>query len=378
MTGCLYILKALLCPPVPNLVKSDIRNILVGFAFSAALGISDLTPELMKRFQIRVHRLVMVTSTIGGALGLAKLIYYNQGGIITALMDPDRGYPLGSSLRMDYNFYALPLLLGVLSAFWIMKMDPFPLSRSTAVVCLPLLISAILLSGSRRGLLVVVCAVPLLILWLVLFRANRGLGQPTMGISLKPVIGVIFLAAILSVIKLDSLTEFVSNVTSADSFSEVMKRWETFQEGTYSDTRMHYWTITMQRLSRFTPLEYLFGEGFAYVTDLGADPDLVEDYPHNFLLSSILYGGVLQTVCLLAVVVTALARLSRPSQGCGMFAGWFVIVIIFLATSCNSFFSSEIAVFLTVFGLGVSRFLPEGYGYPETEPSEVHLLGRPA
>jgi hypothetical protein len=137
-----------------------------------------------------------------------------------------------------------------------------------------------------------------------------------------------------------------------------MKRWRTFEEGTVSDSRMHYWSITMERLSGLTPIEYVFGEGFAYVTDLGADPQLGEDYPHNFLFSSMLYGGLVQTTCLLFMLSLALARLSRRSQNNGMLALWFILVIFYLLTSCNSFFSAEIAVFLAVIGLSVRRFGP--------------------
>src|ERR1039457_3913420 len=49
LAGGLYILTALLYPPVPMLVRSDIRNILVGFAVSGTLGLSDLTPEAWER-----------------------------------------------------------------------------------------------------------------------------------------------------------------------------------------------------------------------------------------------------------------------------------------------------------------------------------------
>jgi hypothetical protein len=356
LAGGLYILTALLYPPVPGLVKSDIRNILVGCAILGTLGLSDLTWEAWKHLQAMAHRTVLIVSTIGALLGLAKLIYYNQGGVVPFLMDPERGYPLGSSLRMDYNFYALSLLLGMLSAFWLMKRDLSARWCTTALLCLPALVLAALLSGSRRGLIIVVCAIPILSVWLVIRGRHTLSGQRGAGISWKAVLAGLCLAAFLCALKLDSLTKYLSEAASADSFSDVMTRWATLGSGTYSDSRMHYWTVTMNRLSRFEPLDYVIGEGFAYTTDLGADPDLIEDYPHNFLLSSMLYGGVMQTGCLIAVVSIALTRLSRSSQGCGMFAAWFALVVCFLLTSCNSFFSSEIAVFLAVFGLGIRRF----------------------
>jgi hypothetical protein len=367
LSGGLYIVTALLYPPVPDLVKSDIRNVLVGMAFSSVLALSELTSQSWARLQLRIHRTILVVSTVGALLGLAKLIYYNVGGIVAPLMDADRGYPMGSSLTMDYNFYALPMLLGLLSSFWLMKRDNSPLWCNAALLCVPELICTVLLSGSRRGLITIICAVPVLTAWLMFSRRDCRHGERGSGLSWQAVAGSIFLVAVICVVKLDSLTEFVSDLTSADSFSEVTKRWETFHEGTYSDSRMHYWTITAQRLSRFTSMQYLFGEGFAYVTDLGADPDLVEDYPHNFLLSSLLYGGALQTVCLLTMLGVALACLARPTQHSGMLACWFIIVVIFLATSCNSFFSSEIAVFLTIIGLNVRRFTA-----PELETHASH------
>lgn len=368
LVGGLYILKALIDPPLPKLVLSDIGNIVLGFSVLSTFGLSDFTLEAWQRFQLRVHRTVLLVSTLGALLGLAKLFYYNLGGIVPSIMDPDRGYPLGSSLRMDYNFYSLPLLLGLLSAFWLMKRDSSALWSNGALLCIPELVGAVLLSGSRRGLITVICALPLLILWLIFGRRHNPSSHAA-GLSWKTVTAGLCLVTVLCALKLDALTEFASDLTSADSFSDVMSRWSTIEEGTYSDTRMHYWTITVQRLSRFKPLEWIFGEGFAYVTDLGADSDLPEDYPHNFLLSSLLYGGLLQTGGLVAMISIALTRLSARAQSSGMFAAWFILVILFLSTSCNSFFSSEIAVLLTIVGLNVNRFIPNRRGIPLPETS---------
>lgn len=378
LAGGLYILTALLYPPVPRLVLSDIGNIVLGFAILSTLSLSDLTPEAWERFQLQAHRTVLVVATVGAMLGLAKLVYFNQGGIIPSLMDPERGYPLGSSLRMDYNFYSLPLLLGLFSAFWLMKKDNSSLWRTAALLCLPELVLAVLLSGSRRGLMTVTCAVPILSAWVIFSRRHARLGQRGAGISRKAVLASLCLAAVLCGWKLDSLTQFVNEVTSADSFSDVMSRWRTFEEGTYSDSRMHYWAIAMERLSRFEPIDYLFGQGFGYVTDLGADPSLVEDYPHNFILSSMLYGGLLQTGCLIAMVTIALIRLTRRAQGGGMLAAWFVLVIVFLSASANSFFSSEIAVFLAVVGLGVRRFGPKQGAVPVARVQAMHAVRQAA
>jgi hypothetical protein len=366
LSGGLFILTALLYPPVPILVRDDIRNIIVGWAFLSTLGLSDLTAEAWDRFQLRVHRTVMTVSTVGAVLGLAKLLYFIQGGIILALMDPERGYPLGTSLCMDYNFYSLPLLLGLLSAFWLMKRDQSSFWRTTALVCLPALAGAVLLSGSRRGLITVLCAVLILSAWLIFSSRRSHPGKRGAGISWKAVLAGLCLLAVLCVLKLDPLIKGVDDLTSARSFSDVMGRWRTFEEGTYSDSRMHYWTVALQRLSRFEPLDYAIGDGFGYVTDFGADPTSVEDYPHNFLLSSMFYGGLLQTLCLIAMVSVVLLRLSGRVPGAGMFAGWFVLVIFFLSTSCNSFFSSEIAVFLTVLGLGL-----KGSGQEQSGVSEI-------
>jgi hypothetical protein len=358
LAGGLYIVKALLCPPVPRLVLSDIANILLGFAVLWTFALPDFTRETWECFQLKAHRTVLATSTVGAGLGLAKLAYYNQGGIVPVLMDPERGYPLGTSLRIDYNFYSLPLLLGILSAFWLMKKDNSSRWCTASLLCLPVLVSAVLLSGSRRGLITVLCVVPILSAWFAFSPRHTRPVPRGARISWKVVLTCGCLAVGFCILKLDPLTQFIKDLTSADSFSDIMGRWRTFEDGTYSDSRMHYWSIAMQRLSRFEPLDYVFGEGFAYVTDLGADPEIAEDYPHNFLLSSLLYGGLVQTACLVVMVSLALVRLSRRAQGSGMVAGWFVLVLFFLLTSCNSFFSSEIAVFLSIIGLGIKRFEP--------------------
>ena len=354
LAGGLYLLKALLYPPVPNLVRNDIRNILVGFAFLGTLGLSDLTREGWDHVHLRAHQTVFAVSAIGASLGLAKMIYYTQGGMIPFLADAERGYPLGSSLQFDYNFFSLPLLLGLVSAFWLLKRSSSSLWQTAAVLGLPILISGVLFSGSRRGLVTIVCAVPLLLAWVVMRRVGAPSEARRAGISWKLLAIALSLLAVVCTLKFDSLIQFGGQLTSADSFSEVLGRWKTFEEGTYSESRIHYWSITAQRLARLDALDLLFGEGFIYVTDLGADPELAEDYPHNFVLSSLLYGGIVQTACLLMMVGVTFARLLRGRQRASMFGCWFLLVILFLFTSSNSFFSSEIAVFLTVLGLGFS------------------------
>ena len=359
LTGGLYILKALLYPPVPSLVRNDIRNILVGFAFLATFGMAHLTQEAWRQFQFKLHRTMVLFSTLGAVLGLAKLFYYNQGGVIPYLMDPERGYPLGTSLTMDYNFYSLPLLLGILSAFWLMKRDGSSLWRTLALVSLPLLVVAVLFSGSRRGLIVLACAVPFLAAWLIFGRREPRPEQAGSGAIWKAALTILGCVLLFCALQLDSVSQAVQEVTAADSLSDVWKRWQTFQEGTYSDSRVYYWTVTLQRLSHFRFLDFLFGQGFGYVTDLGADPDLAEDYPHNFVLSSMLYGGVLQTSILLMMVFLAFTQLAFGGNR-SLLGGWFLLVVFFLSTSCNSFFSSEIAVFLTVVALAL-KLQPIGF-----------------
>jgi hypothetical protein len=367
LVGGLYLFKALLYPPVPKLVKSDIRNILVGLAFLCTLGLPDLPREAWERFQIRTHRTVLIVSTLGAVLGLGKLLYYDHGGIVPQLMNPERGYPLGTSLQMDYNFYSLPLLLGLLSAFWLIKRDSSRFWCSAGLLCVPELSFAVLLSGSRRGFITVCCIVPVLSVWLIVGRRKNHQRHPAAGLSRKALFSFAVLVLILAAAKLETLSEFATEVTAGDSFANVLKRWETFEEGTYSESRMHYWSVSFARLSRFDPLEYILGQGFAYVTDLGANMDAEEDYPHNFLLSSLLYGGVTQTTCLVAMISVALVRLSRRTQRSGMFAAWFFLVLLFLFTSCNSFFSSEIAIFLTVIALGINRCETDEQGLVSSE-----------
>jgi len=365
LCGSLYIFKALLNQPVPKLVIADIGDILFGFGILATLRLSDLSCASWQRFQLRLHRTVLMVSSLGAVLGLAKLFYFNQGGMIPFILDSERGYPLGTSLRMDYNFYSLPLLLGVLSAFWLLKNDSSSRWCLAALLALPELLFGVLLSGSRRGLIAIACMVPTLTVWLLWSRRQTGNGGGNKGISIKALVAMPFLLAVICILNLNSLADFVDQVTSANSFSEIVGRWQTFENGTYSDSRMYYWTAAVQRFARFGPLDYMFGEGFAYVTELDADPEVSEDYPHNFLLSSMLYGGLLQTTCLIAMILVVIFRLARCSRSSGMFAAWYVLVILFLMTSCNSFFSSEIAIILTIIGLGVPRFgsllIPENY-----------------
>lgn len=121
----------------------------------------SFTQIFMKQF--------MVFCSIICFLSLVKLFFLLRGVKFEFLCDPNGLYPNGTSLVIDYNFYSLVNILGIVTASFLMVKE-----RSTGrSVLLQLLVFGLIInvmfSTSRRG--IVVLALIILFLFLVLLFA---------------------------------------------------------------------------------------------------------------------------------------------------------------------------------------------------------------
>lgn len=111
---------------------------------------------------------VIIVSAIVSVFGLIKL-FYQLSGITFDFLDI-AGYPVGSSLVKDSNFYSLFMFFGIFSIFYVIKNDITKLSSSLYQILLLLFSVNIIFSTSRRGLILfIVLLLAVLIIWVLSF-----------------------------------------------------------------------------------------------------------------------------------------------------------------------------------------------------------------
>src|SRR5699024_1632161 len=98
--------------------------------------------------------------------------------------------------------------------------------------------------------------------------------------------------------------------------------------------------------SKYTPVQKLFGNGFDYLDEIGRVSSLKEDYPHNILISALLYGGVVSFLLTLIVIIFTIKLYYNKNIEYRAFFVWYIIGVLMLMASKNSLFSVQFILLL--------------------------------
>lgn len=325
-------------PTAPRLL----RELLVGGALailaSAARGVAPTGASARRVFTAFLATCAAVAA-LCAILGLLKLFLLERGvvlGILQWLYPTE--YPWGSSLKRDYNFFALSILIGMVAIveLWFRSQTSF--GRFAWPLLLGTMAAAGAYAGSRRFWLIapVVLAAQL---FLVGRRARGQAGIPRRLLSLVLVAGIAGTGVAKLIesapdIDLHRLVEAIGDWTGADvsDLSEAIdaslqsgrtaagadfrSRASTLVSSSQSfgiASRLDRWRYALELVDVRT---LLIGSGFDYHESFGCRfldcKDI--DYPHSAVLSSLLYGGVgaLLTACAFVGTVVLLGlRLLR-------------------------------------------------------------------
>lgn len=104
----------------------------------------------------------------------------------------------------------------------------------------------------------------------------------------------------------------------------------------------------------FNIKQKLFGNGFNYMSLYGKEfypNENILDYPHNFLLSSLLYSGVIGFFCCLAYIFIVLYYFYSFRRQFSIFIILLILVTFFSVFSGNSIFSIPIFIFIIILPL---------------------------
>ena len=136
-----------------------------------------------------------------------------------------------------------------------------------------------------------------------------------------------------------------SEVYSSKEMFRIATRLSTMGDSNAFDPRSDRWDYTQNLFDSYPIANKFFGGGFDYLpkfANLYLGGKVGEDYPHNFILSTLLYNGILGVVLYLLLIGQVLWSYLRRYSKHKVFFFFFLYFMIVVSTSSNSLFSNWI------------------------------------
>lgn len=325
---------------------ADVNSLVLGSVVGWMAVAATETHEEWEFFQRVLMRGILATAASGAVLGLLKLAMASRGVFFEAFYDAGGKYIQGSSTSPEYNSYSYGIAAGLASAFWIRKRDPSILITLLAEASIPILAIAISFTGSRRAWLFILVGV--LALLTALFVRENGKESPRPGASVRRGHLHWFLyagGAGVLMATMDRWLPTLRDLAESTTVAGVIGRSVTLFSVDGSRTRLPYFQLGIDMFMDRSLLRMLFGSGFGYLTDFGAAfGGGGEDYPHNFVLSALLYGGIAQAVLLLFWLARTLGILWNAVPRNGPMLYLWTVSFLFASISSNSYFSMPLMI----------------------------------
>jgi len=353
VTGGAFAISAYFTGRGYRFVQNDLFSIFQGAVISGFIGLSSIGPRRREQFWLFLHRGFSLLGAVAGYFGLFKLVLFNRGVTLLFFYTDEGYYPPGSSLNGDYNTFSLGMVVAMGSAVWLLQRDRNYFFYLLSHLALPGMVLAVMLTSSRRAFVFLALGV-VLALGTRLWRRRSSGRMLARGIDRRGrwIIGLAYAGLIfIGFANHETVWERVSGFLNEQEVQAVTDRARTLGTEESVAGRTLYWQATYRMLQSYTVAEQLTGNGFGYIGEMGSIGGVEEDYPHNFLLSSMLYGGAIQTLLTLAMLAMVLRRIWQAGPDFRVVAFWVLVFLLFHLTSSNSIFSTELFVVIMVLAL---------------------------
>jgi O-antigen ligase len=272
-------------------------------------------------------------------------------------------HTIGIALSGSYNMFALGMLCGIFSGYF-----AFPKSRSLlfkvlCVLCIFVCSAAVILSGSRRGWIILACISGFLI---IRYFISLGKGHLTAVRKIssfsKRNLGVCIVILALGCAFLFFAGEMNVAIEKPRQVERIYYRFQTIfsDEGSFGQAfskRTERWRFALGLIENFSFSEILWGNGFEFSPLIGEEfhgGEETEGDPHNFVIASFLYSGLFGFAGILALIFLTIFRLVQYRRKFGTeFVLVYLTVLAFTITGAPSLFSVRLlpVMTLTVFSL---------------------------
>ncbi|TDM32452.1 hypothetical protein ETI03_01790 [Macrococcoides canis] len=337
LTICAYLIGVYNTVDTYSSVKFDLINI-ISYFFVWIL-ISDLQKDDFKSLFNVFSKLMIINGAIFAPISILKFILLTRGTFISVLYIDDL-YPSGTSLVIDYNMFSMSIIISaILSIYMISRSEKLSYKLILSIIIIADLIS-VLFAGSRRGW-VILSLLLIIIFFLVIFRMMSNKNAFTI---------ILFISTILTTVLFIILSIFyIMNIDltllASKEVEKLIARFDTLKFDQLNqgvENRDIRWSFTFYLIENMNSFELLLGNGFDYLRLFSErfNTPLDSDYPHNPILSSMLYSGLIGTLPLALMLGLSLAKSLALVIKCRFtLAAPFIVSFAFSIISANSIFS---------------------------------------
>ncbi len=312
-------------------------------------------------------------------------------GIHLALLTNHDKYPWGFSLSTDYNFYAVAIFIGFVILLW-RKENLFPEKyKLVEYLFFMLICTNVFYSGSRRGILILFsililqfiassfqyfkhkkidkvffkCILGILVilfqiyfLYFSSFPVRKFTGKAINVYAIpykKEITAIAFRYITLFDTKADYKKMYI-DMWPREKSDQVIKLEDTkepiYEKTTYG-SRLERWKYGIEIFTKkYNIGQQIFGKGFSYLRRYAIRFRVIlfnsYDYPHNPLIASLLYGGIIGFLLLLTYLSYSLFLIFKLKMYDNVLITSYFIISFFSLLSGNSYFSIPIYVAITL------------------------------
>lgn len=278
---------------------SDIINIIIYFIFWVLL--SDLRKE---DYPVLLHNFAKYAVFICFVVSLVSLYKFHQliNGVYIQAFLKDLYYPIGTSLVRDYNMFSLALIAGLVMNSYLLSKVKKTSHIIYFLISFTSIFLSILFAGSRRAWIVAT-----LIALFIGFRALRSLVIRKRSFHKLIKLSFVTINILIFIILMTHLFNIKIEYQNSAPIQRLVYRFETLQMEEVDDSfssRTTRWKYVADIIDESSTVQIFVGNGFDYLEKFSSEFDsgLKEDYPHNPLLSALLYSGLVGVVLLLALL----------------------------------------------------------------------------
>lgn len=288
----------------------------------------------------RMSRVIWVTSIFVAVLGLTKFIFQ----LLQINLPIDT--PWGASINEDKNFYALYSFLGLIGLFPRAQKEGNFRGQMSLLLLASLLVMNIVFSFSTRSVILL----SILLFMLVIIQLRELFFRKKSNTYLAKNLRIPTLLFII----LTGLAVLTWN-KHPEKKATWLVNYFGFDAKALNDDKIKInelayqldkWDFAIDTYKNYSVTEKIFGSGFDYLNTFGEKYNEKIDYPHNPILSALLYSGMLGAVFVIFFLFVSFYYSALYFKKHHLFAMMLFVCTLFIFFSGNSIFSVPIFLFL--------------------------------
>jgi len=294
----------------------------------------------------KTTRIIWISAFVVAIMGLVKYLLQLAGVHILTHT------PYGTSFNADKNFFALYSMLGIIGLLPRLSKSDTGNKRLISYTVLTVLLLNILFSFAYRSVFLLLLAfVLMLFLQLLSLFGNKSEFVYNLSKNLR-VYSIIYIIIISGFVITAYINTSFTNKIINYYYSSVINKEniKIDKEEIYTDAfHFNRWNYAIELFKSRSVVKKLFGDGFNYLSDFGKkylNDESKSDYPHNPVLSGLLYSGITGTVFILFFLMIASYYTILYFTKYPLFSLMLFVSMFFILFSGNSIFSVPIFLFL--------------------------------